>query len=162
MGADLVEASSFWGGFHQADWTVFGVRTGAESFEFGEGGISAGNHRLPDIDSAGLVFPQAVEGFIDDSGSGCPAVNDGEVGFMDFPALLHLSQKRGGFLSASHQKKARGFTVEPADQGQEFAGELLAEPIDQGEGSIGARGVDEPSGGFVDDEKAGISAEDGR
>ena len=47
-------------------------------------------------------------------------MNEGEVGFMNFPALLHFAQKGGVLLSAGHEEESARFAVEPADEGKEF------------------------------------------
>lgn len=160
MGADLVEAARFWGSFDKADFAVFRMGPGAEGFEFGDRGVGAGNDGLADIDPTGLVFAEAVKGLVDDSGRWGAAMNNGLVGFMNFPALLHFSQKRGVLPASRHQKKAGGFAVEPANEGQELARNLFPEPIDEGEGSVRAGGVNQPSGWLVHDEETGIRADD--
>lgn len=65
VGPDLVEPSGFWGCFHEGDFTMFGVVPGAEGFEFRKGRIRTGDHGLADIDPAGLVFAESVQGLID-------------------------------------------------------------------------------------------------
>ena len=161
VGSDLVESAGFWGGFHKRDFPVLRMGAGIEGFEFGHGGVGAGNNGLADIDQAGLMFAESVEGLIDDPGAGGTAMDNGEVAFMNFPALLHFAQKRGVLLSAGHKKESRGFSVKSADQGEEFAGVLFAEPIDQGESSIRPGGMDQPTGRLVDNEETGIGVEDG-
>ena len=42
-----------------------GVDAGFEGFVFGLGRVSAGDDGLADIDSAGLVFAEPVEGLVD-------------------------------------------------------------------------------------------------
>ncbi len=91
VGPDLVESTGFRGGLHEGDFPMFGVVAGAEGIEFSRGGIGAGNNGLADIDPAGLMFAESVEGLIDDSGFGGSAMNDGEVAFVNFPALLHFA-----------------------------------------------------------------------
>ena len=88
-------------------------------------------------------------------------MNNGEVGFLNFPALLHLAQKRGVFLAAGNQVEAGGFAVKTADERKELAGELFAEPVDEGECSIRPSRMDQPAGWFVHDQEPGIGAEDG-
>ena len=161
MGSNLVEAAGFRGGFHEANFFMVGVEPGAEGFEFGKGRVSAWNHGLADIDFAGLVFAESIQGGVDDSRFRRLSMNDGKVRLLNFSALLHLAKQRGVLLAASDQKKAGGFAVEAADERKEFAGELFPEPINQGEGAIGAGGVDEPSGRLIDDQEPGIGAEDG-
>lgn len=70
---------------------MLGVGAGFEGFEFGQGGVGAGNNGLADIDTAGLMFAESVEGLIDDPGGWGSAINDGEVALMDFPPLLHFA-----------------------------------------------------------------------
>ena len=158
---DLVEAARFWGSFDQADFAVFRMGPGAEGFEFGDRGVSAWNHRLPDVDPAGLVFPEAVEGLVDDPGFGRVAVDDGEVGFMNFPALLHFSQKRSVLPPSRNQQEAGGFPVEPADEGEKLPGKLFPEPVDQREGSVRSRGMDQPASRFIDDQEPDVRVDDG-
>ena len=140
---------------------MLGVGTGFEVFEFGHGGVGAGNNGLADIDTAGLMFAESVEGLIDDPGGWGSAMDDGEVAFMNFSALLHFAQKGGVLFPPGHEKEARGFSIEAADQGEEFAGVLFAEPIDQGKGPIGPGGMDQPTGRFIDHEEPGIGSDDG-
>ena len=116
MGPYLVEAARFWGSFDKADFAVFRVGPGAEGFEFGDRGVGAGDDGLPDIDPAGLVFPQPVEGLVDDPGFGRAAVDNRKVSFMNFPSLLHLAQKGSVFLSSGDQKEAGSFPIEAADE----------------------------------------------
>ena len=65
VGADLVESAGFGGGLDKADLSVIGVGAGAQGFKFGDRAIGAGNDGLADIDPAGLVFAQTVQGLID-------------------------------------------------------------------------------------------------
>ena len=65
------------------------------------------------------------------------------------------------FFSSGYEKETRRFPVEATHEGEEFAGVLLAEPVDQSKGAVRARGMDEPAGRFVDDQKPGIRADDG-
>ena len=161
MGPDLVESTGLGRGFHETNFAMFGVRPGSEGFEFGDCGVGAWDDRLADIDPAGLVFAESIQGGVNDSGFRRLSMNDGKVRLLNFSALLHLAKQRGVLLAASDQKKAGGFAVEAADERKEFAGELFPEPINQGEGAIGAGGVDEPSGRLIDDQEPGIGAEDG-
>ena len=83
-------------------------------------------------------------------------MNKGEVRLMNFPTLLHFAKVGGVLLASCHQKKAGRFAVESADEGKEFIGILVAKPVDEGKGAIGSRGVDEPTGWFVDDQERGV------
>ena len=75
---------------------------------------------------------------------------------MNFSALLHFSKERGVLFAPCHQEKAGRLAVESADEGKEFIGILVAEPVDKSECAIGSGGVDEPTGRFVHDEKGGL------
>ena len=61
----LVESSSPGGGLDKADFTEIRMDSCFHGFVFGLGGVGAGDDCLADIDSAGLVFAEAVEGLID-------------------------------------------------------------------------------------------------
>ena len=91
MGTDLVEAAGFGGSLHQADLPVFRVGAGAQGFKFGDCGVGAGNDGLPDINSTGLVFTQAVQGLIDHPFIGWAAMDNSQIGFMNLPPLLHFA-----------------------------------------------------------------------
>jgi len=80
---------------------------------------------------------------------------------MDFPALLHFAQEGGVVLATCHKQKATGFAVEPTDEGEKFLGIVVPQPVDQGEGAVGSGGVDQPAGGFIDDEEGGVLEDDG-
>ena len=88
-------------------------------------------------------------------------MNKGEVRLMNFPTLLHFAKVGGVILASCHQKKAGRFAVESADEGKEFIGILVAQPVDQGESAIGSGGVDEPTGRFIDDEERGVFEDNG-
>ena len=47
-------------------------------------------------------------------------MNEGEVGFMNFPALLHFAKEGGVLFATGHKKEAASFAVESADEGKEF------------------------------------------
>ena len=106
MSPDLVESAGFWGGFHKRDFPMLRMGAGIEGFEFGHGGVGAGNDGLADINTARLMFAESVERLINDPGGGGSAMNNGEVTFMNFPALLHFAQKGGVLFSSGHEKKA--------------------------------------------------------
>ena len=161
VGADLVESPCFRRCFDKADFSMFGVVDRAEGSELGDSWVGAGNNGLADINFAGLVFTESVQRGIDDSGFRRFSMNNGKVGFLNFPALLHFAQERSVLLAAGDKKKARRFAVETADKREEFPRELLPKPVDQGEGSVGPGGVDEPTGRFIDHEEPGIGAKDG-
>ena len=75
---------------------------------------------------------------------------------MNFPSLLHFSKKRGVLFAPCHQEKAGRFAVESADEGKKFIGILVAQPVDQRESAVGAGGVNEPTGWFIDDQKRDV------
>ena len=70
MGSNLVEAAGFGGGFNQADRPVVGVGTSSQGFELGDGWVGARDHGLADIDLAGLMFAEPVQGSVDNAGFG--------------------------------------------------------------------------------------------
>ena len=61
----LVESSCPGGGLDKADFTVIRMNSCFHGFVFGLGRVGAGDDRLADIDPAGLMFAEAVEGLID-------------------------------------------------------------------------------------------------
>ena len=61
----LVESSSPGGGLDKAYFTEIRMDSCFHGFVFGLRGVGAGDDCLADIDSAGLVFAEAVEGLID-------------------------------------------------------------------------------------------------
>ena len=162
VGSDLVESACLWGGFDQTDLPELGVCPCLPGFELGLGGVGAGDDGLAHIDLAGLMFAESVEGLVDQTGTWGATVNHGEIGFMDFPTLLHFSEEGGVFLAATDQEKAAGFTIESADEGERLIGVLVAQPVDQGESSVGSGGVNEPTGWFIHDEERGVLENDGR
>ena len=89
-------------------------------------------------------------------------MNKGEVRLMNFPALLHFTEKGGVLFAPCHQEEAARFAVESADEGEKLIGILVAEPVDQGKGAVGAGGVNKPTGRFIHDEKRGVFQNDRR
>ena len=85
---------------------MFRVGASAEGFEFGQSGVSAGNDGLADIDRAGLVFSEPIQRRVDDASLRGASMEDHEVGFMNFPTLLHFTQKGGAFFPSADEKKA--------------------------------------------------------
>jgi hypothetical protein len=57
---------------------------------------------------------------IDEAGFRRTTVDEGEVGFMDFPALLHLTEEGRVFFAPGHKEEAASLAVESADEGKEF------------------------------------------
>ena len=86
---------------------------------------------------------------------------EGEVAFINFPALLHFSKEGGVLFAPCNKQEAACFAVESADEGKEFIGILVAKPVDERESSIGTGGVNEPSGRFIDDQKRGVFEDNG-
>ena len=80
---------------------------------------------------------------------------------MDFTTLLHFAKEGCVLFATGHKEEAASFAVEPTDEGEKFLGIVVAEPVDQCEGTIGSGGVDEPTGWFVDDEEGRVIEEDG-
>ena len=78
-------------------------------------------------------------------------MNKSEVGFLDFAALLHFTEKGGVLFASSNQKKAASFAIESAYERKKLIGELVAEPIDKCKSAVGSGGVNEPAGRFIDD-----------
>jgi len=89
-------------------------------------------------------------------------MNEGEVGFMNFPALLHFAKEGGVLFATGHKKEAASFAVESADEGEELLWVLVAEPVDQGESAVGAGGVNKPTCRFIHDQERRMVEEDGR
>ena len=89
-------------------------------------------------------------------------MNEGEVAFLNFPALLHFSEKRGVLFAPCHQKKATRFAVESANEGKKFIGVLVPKPVDQSEGAVRPGGVNEPAGRFINDQERGMFQDDRR
>ena len=79
---------------------------------------------------------------------------------MNFPALLHFSEKGGVLFAPCHQKKAAGFAIESANKRKKLVGILVTKPVDQGEGPVGSSGVNKPTRRFVDDQKRGMFQDD--
>ena len=156
VGTDLVESAGLRSCFNEAYLSEFGVRPCFEGFERGQGGVGARYNGLSHIDSAGLMFAESVEGLVDHAGTWRASVDEGEVAFLNFTALLHFSEERGVLFATCHQKKSTGFAVESAHKRKEFIWVLVAKPVDEGEGAVRAGGVDEPSGRFIDDQKRGV------
>jgi len=89
-------------------------------------------------------------------------MNKGEVRLMNFPTLLHFAKERGVVFATCHQEESTGFAVEPAHERKKFIGILVAEPVDEGKGAIGAGGVNKPPSRFIDDQERGVFQNDRR
>jgi len=162
VGTDLVKSTGLRRGLDKADLPEFRMGTGFAGFKIGLGGVGAGDDGLADVDAAGLMFAEAIEGLIDQPGSGGTTVYEGEVTFLDFPTLLHFPEKGGVLFAPCHQKKAARFAVESAHQRKEFIGILVPKPVDQGKGAVGSRRVNKPTGRFIDDQERGMFKDDRR
>ena len=156
VGTNLVEAACLRRCLEKANIPKFGVVTRFEGFIFGLGGVGALDDCLSDVDSAGLVFAEPVERLIDQAGTWRATVYKGEIAFLNFTSLLHFSKEGGVLFAPCYQEKAAGFTVESADKGKKLIRVLVAEPVDEGKGPIGAGGVNKPSGRFIDDQERGM------
>jgi hypothetical protein len=102
------------------------------------------------------MFSESVERLIDHAGTWGVTVNNGEVAFLNFTALLHFTEEGSVFFAPSHQEKAARFAVESANKRKKLIWVLVAKPVDERESSIGAGRVDEPTGWFVDDQEKGV------
>ena len=65
-------------------------------------------------------------------------MDQGEVTFMDFAALLHFAEYGGIFFATTDKKKATGFAVEAANEAEKLVGIHLAKVINEGDGAIGS------------------------
>jgi hypothetical protein len=67
VGTDLVESTCLWGSFHEADLSHCGVGTGFDCFVLGLGWVGACDDSLAHVNPAELMFPESIEGLIDDA-----------------------------------------------------------------------------------------------
>ena len=67
VGTDLVESTCLWGGFDQADLAECGVGTGRDCFVLGLGWVGACDDSLAHVNPAELMFPESIEGLIDEA-----------------------------------------------------------------------------------------------
>ena len=111
----LVKSSGPWGGFYKADFAKIVMDSTFDGSELGLGRVGIGDDGLTNINPAGLVFAESVQGLVDQPEFGGATMNQGKVGFMNLPALLHFAQKGGVLLSSGNQEEAGGFAVETAD-----------------------------------------------
>jgi hypothetical protein len=100
--------------------------SGFDGFVLGLGRVCARDDSLADIDSARLVFTKSVEGLIDEAGYGRATMDEGEVGFINFPALLLLPEQGGVLFASGHKEEAASLAVESANQGEELLGVVVA------------------------------------
>ena len=162
VGSDLVEATCFWSGFDQTDLTNYRVGTGFDCFVLGLCWVGIRDDSLANIDLARSMFAESVERLIDNPRFRWASMNNGEVAFLNFTSLLHFAEDGSVFLTSPHKKQTAGLAVESADEGKEFIGILVAQPVDQGESSIGSGGVNEPASRFIHNQKRGVFQNDRR
>ena len=67
VGSDLVKATCLWGGFDQTNLADCGVGTGFDCFVLGLGWVGACDDSLSHVNPAELMFPESIEGLIDDA-----------------------------------------------------------------------------------------------
>ena len=67
VGTYLVEATCSRGSFDQTDLTHCGVYTGFDCFVLGLGWVGACDDSLSHVNPAELMFPESIEGLIDDA-----------------------------------------------------------------------------------------------
>jgi hypothetical protein len=67
VGTYLVEATCFWGGFDQTDLADCGMDTSFDCFVLGLGWVGAWDDSLAHINPAELMFPEPIEGLIDEA-----------------------------------------------------------------------------------------------
>ena len=70
-------------------------------------------------------------------------MDESEVTFMDFAALLHFAECRGVFFATTDKKEATGLAVEAAYKAEKLVGIHLAKVIDEGDGAIGSGGMNQ-------------------
>ena len=143
VGTDLVKATCLWGSFHKTDLTNCWVGTGFDFLVLGLGWVGACDHSLAHVNPTELMFPEPIEGLIDESRFGWVTVDEGEVTFMDFATLLHFAQYGSVFFAPTDEKKAAGFAVEAADKTEKLVGIHLAKVINEGNGAIGSGGMNQ-------------------
>ena len=67
VGTDLVKSTCLWGGFDQTDLAECGVGTGFDCFVLGLGWVGACDDSLANVNPTELMFPEPIEGLIDDA-----------------------------------------------------------------------------------------------
>ena len=67
VGTDLVESTCSRGSFDQTDLAECGVGTGFDCFVLGLGWVGACDDSLAHVNPAELMFPESIEGLIDDA-----------------------------------------------------------------------------------------------
>ena len=97
-----------------------GVDAGFECFVLGLGRVGAWDHCLADVDPARLVFSEPIKGLVNLARFRGASMNEGEVAFMNFPALLHFAKEGGDLFATGHKEEAASFAVETADEGKKF------------------------------------------
>ena len=67
VGTDLVKATCFWGSFDQTDLADCGVGTRFDCFVLGLRWVGACDDSLAHVNPAELMFPESIEGLIDET-----------------------------------------------------------------------------------------------
>ena len=67
VGTDLVKSTCFWGGFDQTDLARCGMYSGFDCFVLGLGWVGACDDSLSHVNPAELMFPESIEGLIDEA-----------------------------------------------------------------------------------------------
>jgi hypothetical protein len=67
VGTDLVESTCLRGSFDQTDLAECGVGTGFDCFVLGLGWVGACDDSLAHVNPAELMFPESIEGLIDEA-----------------------------------------------------------------------------------------------
>ena len=67
VGTDLVKATCLRGSFDQTDLAQCGVGTGRDCFVLGLGWVGACDDSLAHVNPAELMFPESIEGLIDEA-----------------------------------------------------------------------------------------------
>ena len=67
VGTDLVKATCLRGSFDQTDLAQCGVGTGLDCFVLGLGWVGACDDSLAHVNPTELMFPEPIEGLIDDA-----------------------------------------------------------------------------------------------
>ena len=70
-------------------------------------------------------------------------MDQGEVTFMDFAALLHFAECRGVFFATTDKKKSTSLAVETANKTKKLVRIHLAKVINEGDGAIGSGGMNQ-------------------
>lgn len=89
------------------------------------------------------------------------AVNDGEVFFLDCPALEDSSQFTGGFRGLGDEHDPAGFAVEPVDKAwRDIRSEMRAHATDQAGVAVGLGRMTNQARRLVDHQQVGVFVQD--